>query len=86
MLFIGGAGGGVWVSSIWDIDVNSPSIEGFYVCMATFFVHPFGIWVGTSMSFSGGGTSPPHWANNAFTHGCAPEHTTTPTYPLSSHW
>ncbi len=27
--------------SIWDIETNSPSIEGFDISMATSFVHPF---------------------------------------------
>jgi hypothetical protein len=33
--------------------------------MAMSFVHPFEIWAGTCMSFSGGGTSSSHRANRA---------------------
>ncbi len=53
--------------------------------MVTSSIHPFEIWVGTSMSFSSGGTSPPNWANRAFTHGCAFEHIGTPFHPLPSY-
>jgi hypothetical protein len=53
--------------------------------MAMSFVHPFRIWADTSMSFSGVGTSPPHQANNAFTRGCAFEHTITLVRPLPSY-
>jgi len=53
--------------------------------MATFFVHPSGIWVDTSMLFSGGRTSPPHQTNNAFTRGCVFEHNVTPICPLPSY-
>jgi hypothetical protein len=48
--------------------------------MATSSVCPFGIW-----AFNGGWTSPPHWANNAFTYGCAFEHTLIPACPLPSY-
>jgi len=61
------------------------SIEGFDISMATFSVHPFGIWVGTSMSFSGGGTSPPLQGNKAFNRGCDFEHITIPIRPLPSY-
>jgi hypothetical protein len=47
-----------------------------------FLVCSFGIWAGTSMSFSDGRKSPPHQANNAFTHGCAFEHNVTQAHPL----
>jgi len=53
--------------------------------MATSSVHPFGIWADISMSFSGVGTSPPHQANSAFTHGCAFEHIVTLVRPLASY-
>jgi len=53
--------------------------------MAMSSVHPSKIWAGTSMSFSGGGTSPPHWANKAFTPRCAIEHIATPTHPSPSY-
>jgi hypothetical protein len=72
--------------SIWDIEANCPSTKGFYVPMATSYVCPFGIWAGTSMLFSGGGTSPPHWANNAFTCGCAFERTLILAWPLPPYW
>ncbi len=62
------------VLSIWNIKVNYPSIEGFDVSMATFFVHPSRKWVDISMSFTGGGTSSPHQTNKAFTCGCALEY------------
>jgi hypothetical protein len=62
-----------------------PSIKGFGISMATSFIYPFMIWAGISMSFSGGGTSPPHRANSPFTRGCAFEHTTTLTNPLPSY-
>ncbi len=71
--------------STWDVKANFPSTKWFDISMATSFVHPFGIWVGASMLFSGGGTSPPHWANNAFTHGCAFEHSTIPACSLPSY-
>jgi hypothetical protein len=74
-----------WTPSTWNIKSNSPSTKRFHVSMATSFVRPFGIWTGTSMLFSGGGTSPPHWANNAFTHGCAFEHTIILACPLPSY-
>jgi hypothetical protein len=74
-----------WTPSLWNIDANSPSTKGLNISMATFFVHPSGIWVGTSMSFSCGGTSPSHWENKAFTCGCAFEHTTTLVRPLPSY-
>jgi hypothetical protein len=51
--------------------------------MATSSIHSFGILVGTSMLFSGGG--PPHQANNAFTYGCVFEHITTLVHPLPSY-
>jgi len=63
---------------------NSPSIEGFGVSMAMSYVCPSRIWVGISMSFNGGRTSPSHWANSALTCGCAFEHTTTLIHPLPS--
>jgi hypothetical protein len=53
--------------------------------MATYFVYPFMIWAGISMSFSGGGTSPPHWANSPITRECAFEHTTTLAHPFPSY-
>jgi len=53
--------------------------------MGTFSIHPSGIRVGTSMSFSGGGTSPPLRGNKVFTCGCAFEHITIPIHPLSSY-
>ncbi len=62
-----------------------PSIEGFKVSMATSFVCPFGIWANTSMLLNGGGTSPPHWANSAFTRGCVFEHIAIPICPLLSY-
>jgi hypothetical protein len=53
--------------------------------MATSFAYPLKIWVSTSMSFNGGKTSPPHWANSPFIRGCAFEHTTTLARPLASY-
>ncbi len=58
MLFVGGVKS--WALSTWDVEANVFSIEGFNVSMATSSVQPSEIWVGTSMLFSGGGTSPPH--------------------------
>jgi hypothetical protein len=37
------------------------------------------------MSFNGGGTSPPHWANRAFTFKCPFEHIAIPIHPLPSY-
>jgi hypothetical protein len=37
------------------------------------------------MLFSGGGTSPPHWANNTFTCGYAFQHIATLACPLPSY-
>jgi hypothetical protein len=48
----------IWAPSTWYVEIDFLSIEGFDISMATFYIHPSGIWVGTSMSFSGGGTSP----------------------------
>jgi hypothetical protein len=62
---------------IWNVEVDSPSIERFDVSMATSFVHPSGIWASTSILFSDGGTSLTHQVNNAFTCGCAFEHIVT---------
>jgi hypothetical protein len=84
MLFVGGVK--IWAPSTWDVKSNSPSTKGFDDSMVTSFVHPSKIWVGTSMSFSGGGTSPPYWANMAFPRGCAFEHIGTPAHPLPSYW
>jgi hypothetical protein len=75
----------IWAPSTWDVEANFLSIEGFDISMATFSVHPSRIWVGTSMSFSGGRTSPPLRGNKAFTRGCAFEHITIPTRPLPSY-
>ncbi len=84
VLFVGGVK--FRTPSTWDVKTKSPSTKGFDISMATSFVCPFGIWAGTSMLFSGGRTSPPHWANNAFTHGCAFEHTTILACLLPSYW
>jgi hypothetical protein len=54
--------------------------------MAMSFVCPLGKWAGTSMSFNGGETSPPHQANKAFTHGYALEHIVIPIQLLPSYW
>jgi hypothetical protein len=82
VLFVGGVK--VWAPSIWNIEANFHSTKGFGVSKVTSFVHPFGIWVSTSMLISGGGASPPHWANNGFTCGCA-KHIVILACPLPSY-
>jgi hypothetical protein len=84
VLFIGGVK--FQAPSTWNVKTYFPSTKGFNVSMATSFVHSFEIWVGTSKLFSGGGASPPHQANNAFTHGCVFEHTTILAHLLPSYW
>ncbi len=75
----------VWAPSTWNVEIDFPSIEGFGISMATSSVCPFEIWTSIFMSFSGGGTSPPHWTNSVFTCGCALEHITILVCPLPSH-
>jgi len=53
--------------------------------MATSYVHPSEIWIDTSILFSVGGTSPPHWENNAFIRGCAFKHIAILVCPLPSY-
>ncbi len=84
VLFLGGVK--FQAPSTWNVKTYFPSTEGFNVSMATSFVHSFGIWVGISKLFSGGGASPPHQTNNAFTYGCVFEHTTTLAHLLPSYW
>jgi hypothetical protein len=83
VLFVGGVK--FWAPSTWNVEVNFPSTKGFNVSTTMSYVHPFGIWVSTSTSFNGGGTSLPHWANNVFTHGYAFEHIATLVCPLPSY-
>ncbi len=83
MLFIKGLK--IRAPSTWDVEVDYLSIEGFDISMAMSFVRPSKKWANISMPFSGGRTSLPHWANNAFAHGCALEYITTPTHPLPSY-
>jgi hypothetical protein len=68
-----------------NIEAYSLPTKGIIISMATSIVHPFEIWVGTSMLFNGGGTNPPHRTNNAFALGCAFEHIAISVHPLLSY-
>jgi len=53
--------------------------------MTTSSIQPSRKWAGTSILFSGGGTSLAHQANRAFTHGYALEHIIILIHPLPSY-
>jgi hypothetical protein len=52
--------------------------------MAMFSIHPSKKWVNTSMLFTSGGTSSPHWANKALTRGCALEYVENTLHSLKN--
>ncbi len=74
----------IWAPFTWNVETNSPSIEGFGIsmAMATIFIDPWR--ASTNILSSGQRIIPSQLENNAFTYAHAFKHITTPICPLPS--